>query len=575
MNILGVILARGGSKGIPRKNIKLLCGHPLISYSIYAGLHAKSITHLVVSTDDEEIAEVAREYGAEVPFIRPADFARDHIFSRDALYHAVIESEKYFQTTFAYVVELVNTNPFRDAEDIDRAINKLIDTSADSVISVTRIYDHHPVRIKRIVENDQIRDFCNEFPEGEGSRRQGLEPAYVRNGGIYALKRSTIVDNYTRIGKDSRPFIMPAEKSINIDELIDFYLAESLIKKGLCHNHPVKIFPRINLLYYPNPVKPKMLFTAPYDFIPGLMEHLIHMYDVTFAYQASRHQIAALLADKEIWITSTAPPYLIGKDIIDCANNLRILATPSTGTTHIDSAYIKERGVKILTIKDSETVKNIYASSEATFALLLILVKKIYSACEKSKQGMHREIEPELRSIELFGKTLGIIGLGRIGSNTARYAHAFGMEVMAYDPYNENPPGNVEIHNDLETVLRHSDFIVLSIPFSKHYECFMDEEKFRMMKEGAYFVNTSRGELVDENALLAALTRGKLKGAAVDVISNEQQADKWEHPLMAYARDNNNLLCTPHISGLTIESETKATWEIINQIDTFFSEKGL
>ena len=238
MNVLAVILARGGSKGIPRKNLKLLNNHPLVSYSIYAALKAKSITHLVVSTDDQEIADIARQYGAEVPFMRPARLAEDHVFSRDALHHAVLESEKYYHTTFDYIIELVATNPFKDATDIEAALSKLVETKADSVISMARVWDKHPVRIKRITDDDQIEDFCKEFPEGEGSRRQDNEPAYVRNGAIYAMKRSTIIDHYSRLGNDSRPYIMPMEKSITIDELFDLYLVESMIKKGLCNNFP-------------------------------------------------------------------------------------------------------------------------------------------------------------------------------------------------------------------------------------------------------------------------------------------------------------------------------------------------
>lgn len=238
MNVLGVILARGGSKGIPGKNLKLLNNHPLVSYSIYAGLKAKSITHLVVSTDDQEIADIARQYGADVPFMRPARLAEDHVFSRDALNHAVLESEKHYHTTFDFIIELVATNPFRDATDIEAVLTKLVETNADSVISMARVWDKHPVRVKRITNDDQIEDFCREFTEGEGSRRQDNEPAYVRNGAIYAMKRSTIIDHYSRLGNDSRPYIMPMEKSINIDELIDLYLAESMIKKGFCNNFP-------------------------------------------------------------------------------------------------------------------------------------------------------------------------------------------------------------------------------------------------------------------------------------------------------------------------------------------------
>ena len=225
MKTLGVILARGGSKGVERKNIRNLNGHPLIAYSIHAGLKSKYITDLVVSTDDKEIAKISNDYGAKTPFFRPSELAEDHVFSRDALNHAVIESENIFKKEYDYVVELPAVAPLRDSDDIDLALEKLFRTNADSVISVVMVQDKHPVRMKRI-NNEKLEDFTTEFPEGESSRRQDLEPCFLRNGAIYSMKRSTIIDKYSRVGDDSRPFIMPSEKSVNIDEIIDFYLAE-------------------------------------------------------------------------------------------------------------------------------------------------------------------------------------------------------------------------------------------------------------------------------------------------------------------------------------------------------------
>jgi CMP-N-acetylneuraminic acid synthetase len=238
-NILGVILARGGSKGIPKKNIYPINGHPLISYTINAGLNSKLIDKLVVSTDSKEIAEQAIIYGAEVPFMRPAKLSGDTVWSRDALKHAVIECEKYYGIQYDFIIELPCIAPLRDKDDINSALTKLIQTGADSVISVCQMQDKHPVRMKRIID-DQLNDFCSEFPEGEGSRRQDLEPCFIRNGAIYSMRRSTIVDDFSRNGKDSRPYIMPEEKSVNIDTKVDLKLAEILITEGHCNNKPKK-----------------------------------------------------------------------------------------------------------------------------------------------------------------------------------------------------------------------------------------------------------------------------------------------------------------------------------------------
>tara|TARA_B100000315_G_C14546293_1_gene573391 strand:- start:1062 stop:1799 length:738 start_codon:yes stop_codon:yes gene_type:complete len=237
--VLGVILARSGSKGIPKKNIYSLNGHPLISYTISACLKSGIFYKLIVSTDSEEISNIAKNYGANVPFIRPNKYAGDDVPSNTTLKHAVEESEKIYDVTFDYVIETPCVAPFRDHDDINQAFNKLINSGSDSVISVTKMEDKHPVRMKRIV-NDQLIDFSTEFPEGESGkfRRQNLEPCYIRNGAIYSMTRNTIVEKCSRWGKIIRPYIMPEFKSINIDTPLDLKLAEILINNGMCNNYP-------------------------------------------------------------------------------------------------------------------------------------------------------------------------------------------------------------------------------------------------------------------------------------------------------------------------------------------------
>ena len=227
--ILSITLARGGSKGIKKKNILPINGIPLIAYTIVEALRSDKLTRYIVSTDDSEIAKVARLYGAEVPFIRPAHLANDTATSTDALIHAVEWCEENMQTKFDYIVELMGTNPMKTSIDIDLVINKLISTGADSVIGVSKLEDYHPARIKKIV-NDKIVDFC--VPE-LSSRRQDLKPdAYIRNGSIYAMKRDVLMIKKERFGsKNSRPYIMPAEKAVNIDIKMDLMVAELLLKR--------------------------------------------------------------------------------------------------------------------------------------------------------------------------------------------------------------------------------------------------------------------------------------------------------------------------------------------------------
>lgn len=227
---LGVILARGGSKGIPNKNIKLLNSKPLIVYTIEAALESKVFDEVVVSTDSYQIAQISKQFGALVPFMRPLELAGDNVWSRDALKHAVLECEKIFNKKYDFVIELPCIAPLRKSIHIQEAFKKLIEKKSDSVTSVTLMGDKHPVRMKRIV-NDQLKDFTTEFPEGEGSRRQDLEPCYIRNGAIYAMTRDCIVNKFSRHGESCRPYIMDDISSVNIDTIIDFKLAEIFLNE--------------------------------------------------------------------------------------------------------------------------------------------------------------------------------------------------------------------------------------------------------------------------------------------------------------------------------------------------------
>lgn len=231
LRILGITLARGGSKSVPMKNIRPILGVPLIAYTIAEALRSRLITRFIVSTDDEKIAQVAHAYGADVPFVRPEELATDTASSVSALQHAVDFAERQEGQRYDYVVELMCTNPLKTVEDIDAAIQKLVETSADSVIAVHKLDDHHPIRIKKIV-NDKIVDFC--LPEIPESRRQDLKPdAYIRSGSIYALSRDHLMVDGRRYGSEnSRPYVLPPERSVNVDTEIDFLVAEKMLEKS-------------------------------------------------------------------------------------------------------------------------------------------------------------------------------------------------------------------------------------------------------------------------------------------------------------------------------------------------------
>ena len=190
-SILAITLARGGSKGIPKKNITDINGKPLLQYTIDEVKKSKYIDYYVVSTDDIEIEEVCRDLDVTYFQRKPVEDTQP---SAEALYEVQRVMNKY-----DYIIEIMATNPLKTVEDINGVIEKLDETNADSVVSVVRIWDNHPSRVKYI-ENDRLIDFYPEVPE---SRRQDLiPPAYVRNGSIYAMTYNQLKIKQNLIKKD-------------------------------------------------------------------------------------------------------------------------------------------------------------------------------------------------------------------------------------------------------------------------------------------------------------------------------------------------------------------------------------
>lgn len=223
-------MARGGSKSIKNKNIKFLNGIPLIGHTIKEAKKSKFKFEYIVSTDSNQIKKIALKFGADVPFIRPKKYSTDKSTSVSALKHAVKFMEKKNKVKYDIILELMCTNPLKNHLDIDKVLRKIISTKADTVIAVHRIYDTHPRRVKKII-NDKIVDFCiKEKPE---SRRQDLSPkAYIRSGSIYAIQRNYLMKKNKRYGSiNSRPYILPEKRAINIDSYHDFLIAKELYKK--------------------------------------------------------------------------------------------------------------------------------------------------------------------------------------------------------------------------------------------------------------------------------------------------------------------------------------------------------
>lgn len=214
--VLAVIPARGGSKGVPHKNIRLVGGKPLIAWTIECALAARHLFHrIVVSTDDPQTADIARSYGAEVPFMRPDDLAADKSPTLPVLQHAVGFVERQDGLTLDWVMLLQPTAPLRSVADLEASLELALAGGSDSVISVVQVFDVHPILMKRI-EDGMLLPFCME--EKEGTRRQDYDPpAYMRNGAIYLSRRQAIMEQNSIWGRSIKPYVMPEERSLSID----------------------------------------------------------------------------------------------------------------------------------------------------------------------------------------------------------------------------------------------------------------------------------------------------------------------------------------------------------------------
>lgn len=224
--ILCVIPARGGSKGLPGKNIKQLAGKPLIAYTIEQAKGSKYIDRVIVSTEDEQIAEAAGEFSAEVPFKRPKELAEDNSSMMDVLLHAVQWMEEEAKFKFDILVLLHVTTPLRNTDDIDKCIELLVDEKADNVFSVADAYRNPYFNMVEVSAANEVKL----VKEGHFTTRQSAPKVFDMNASIYVWWKDTFKTQKGLFLKKTRIYPMPRERSVDIDEPLDFRIAEMLLQ---------------------------------------------------------------------------------------------------------------------------------------------------------------------------------------------------------------------------------------------------------------------------------------------------------------------------------------------------------
>jgi len=244
---------------------------------------------------------------------------------------------------------------------------------------------------------------------------------------------------------------------------------------------------------------------------------------------------------------------------------LRAVVSPTTGLNHIDLESASSLGIEIFHLRgQSEILRTIPSTAEHTWGLLLALARQIPAASRSVLAGSWSQ--ETFRGRELKGKCLGILGFGRLGSVVSKYARAFGMDVVAFDPYVDDVPSHVRRCRTMAELLRSSDVLSIHVPLNEETEGLIGWDEIDLLPEGSMFVNTSRGEIVDEEALILALTSGRISGAAVDVLQREHTIRQGGNPLIAYAREHDNLIITPHIGGATFEAVAKTDLFLIARL---------
>lgn len=307
----------------------------------------------------------------------------------------------------------------------------------------------------------------------------------------------------------------------------------------------------------------KILITEPKGYSKKAIEILKSIGKVIFLNK--KEEFEKDLPDIDILVIKLG--FQINSSIIDKAHKLKLIATSTTGLNHINVDYAASKGIKVLSLRgETDFLKNIPSTAEHTFALILALIRKIPWAFDSvKKEKWERE---NYFGNEIFGKTLGILGYGRLGKIVAKYAQCFGLHILAHDPYVPSKKLVKDvIPKSFENLFRESDIISVHVLLTPETENLVKEKHFKMMKPTSIFINTSRGEIIDENALLKALKEKWIFGAAIDVMKDEKPDGSHliNNPLLEYVRNHNNLIIIPHLGG--------ATYEAMQKTEEFLSKK--
>lgn len=295
----------------------------------------------------------------------------------------------------------------------------------------------------------------------------------------------------------------------------------------------------------------RILIAEPLDFSPDAVRLLETAGEVTLR-QTDRADIPQVLADYDVFWFRLA--HRIDRTLLAGPLRCRVLAVPVTGLDHIDLEACAERGVRVVSLRgEVDFLRQVRGTAELTIALTLALLRHVDRAAEHVRQGLwNRDL---FRGRELFGRKVGLVGVGRLGQIAAGYFRAFGMEVLGYDPRPDFPHDVARRVDTLEQLLSEADIVSVHVSYDRSTRHLIGARELAALQPHAVLINTSRGGIIDEAALAEAIANNRLAGAALDVLDGEP--DTAGNPLLQLARETDRVLIVPHIGGNTVESFAK------------------
>ncbi len=314
----------------------------------------------------------------------------------------------------------------------------------------------------------------------------------------------------------------------------------------------------------------KILVITPVKHIAGVIETLESVGLVTYLDDPSLGEVVGVIKDYDaIYTNPNKSKVFIGKELVDAALRLKVICTASTGTNHIDKEYVKSKAIPILALtEEREVINKISSTAELAFALTMAGLRHVVRSHNNALQGEWDYTQYIGRQMNCL--TIGVIGYGRLGSMYAYYCKSFNSRVVVYDPYKTIDHDDLEQVDELSILLNESDIVAIHVHVTDETLGMINSHAFSQMKKDVLLVNTSRGDIVNEDDLVEFLSANAESKVATDVLANEVK-DRLSSPLLKYAKQSDQVVITQHIGGMSREAQEIAYGHAAKMLKLFFS----